>query len=108
MIKDAGFSKSITGLSQTADNTAVWECFKNESKENRYYPRRRVNYNVSKDIFEIDMDACLHKNDSFMGKLYKEFRLDNRNTILIAGENTNKNSSNYLSEGHYRCHLCYS
>ncbi|MDR2572715.1 MAG: hypothetical protein LBD23_20805 [Oscillospiraceae bacterium] len=70
-----------------------------------FYPRGRVNYNVKRDVFEIDMDACLHTPE-FINKLSHAYLLDRRKIEIIQPKQTNKNSPNYANEGHYSCHLC--
>ena len=75
-------------------------------KEYTYYPRGRVNYNVTKRIFEIDMDSCLHHNVKFLADLYGIFQLDSQQVLIVPPKETNRHSANYGKEGHYRCHMC--
>jgi hypothetical protein len=75
-------------------------------KDYTYYPRGRVNYNINKGVFEIDMDVCLHNKYGFLRELYRVFQLENRNATIIAPMETNKHGGNSAKEGHYRCHLC--
>ena len=70
-----------------------------------HYPRGRVNYQVPKKKFELDMDPCLH-SDEIIDKICKIFLLDKRKIVIIPVNESNANSANYSREGHYSCHLC--
>lgn len=96
-------------ISPAVSHPMVWVQTKvklGSNKKYTYYPRGRANYNVKKNVFEIDMDACLHNNSKFMAELYNIFSLDKRKVIIVPPKDTNKNSPNYSNEGHYKYHLC--
>jgi hypothetical protein len=75
-------------------------------KDYTYYPRGRVNYNATKDIYELDMDSCLHGNTHFLCSLFYTFNLDEQKAKVIPANMTNTSNANYKTEGHYWCHNC--
>jgi hypothetical protein len=74
-------------------------------KSYTYYPRGRANYNVKKNVFELDMDSCIH-NESLIMKLCSIFQLERRRVVTNDPSKTNRVSQNASNEGHYTCHLC--
>ena len=100
--------KSSLFITAPVSHPMLWEKYKNQygGVKFTHYPRGRVNYQVPKDIFEIDADYCIQKNKSLVERIHETFLLDKGKTIIIPAGETNQNSLNYSNEGHYRCHLC--
>jgi len=95
---DNAGSNYITPL---VSHPLLWDNIKKEIVSNErfdYYPRGRVNYNIKRNLYEIDMDDCLN-TDEYAGKIRELFVLDKQNAVIVP--NNSKN-------GHYSCHLCWT
>jgi hypothetical protein len=100
--------KSNLFITSPVSHPIVWEKHKKifNGVPYTFYPRGRVNYQVPKDMFELDMDGCLHNNVKFFDELFRIYSLTKDKTIIIPPARTNVSNKNYENEGHYRCHNC--
>jgi hypothetical protein len=99
--------KSGLFLTSSISHTTEWDKYKNyySNVPFTHFPRGRVNYEVPKNKFQLDMDACLH-DPTLIKQLCKIFLIDDKKVTIVPQAQTNKNSPNYGKEGTYTCHQC--
>jgi hypothetical protein len=93
-------------ITATVAHNLLWVKELSEYKQTwNFYPRGRVNFNRSRDCFELDMDSCLH-NEEMISLILNDFQVDGNAVNIIPANKTNGVSKTGKQEGHYSCYNC--
>jgi hypothetical protein len=93
--------KSSPYITSPIAHTMLWEKYKRQYGGVKYnhFPRGRVNYNLPKEIFELDMDECIQKNTPAIAELCDIFHIHEPRIRIISPSQTNKNNETMRGKG---------